>query len=101
MAIDTEDIAHAGHSNIAIHPGELLAEELEARGLSQASFARMIRRPVQVVNAIIRGKKSITPETAIDFEEALGIKAHIWTGLQMRHDLVLAKRARAAKKRSA
>jgi HTH-type transcriptional regulator/antitoxin HigA len=41
-------------------PGEYLRDELEARGWTQGDFARIIGRPVQVVNEIINGKKRIT-----------------------------------------
>ena len=68
--------------DIAIPPGELLAETLETFGLSQAELARRTRRPAQAINEIIRGTKEITPETALQFERVLGVPAHIWTRLE-------------------
>ena len=50
--------------DIAIPPGETLAEELEARGLSQSELARRMGRPVQTVNEIVRGRKTITAAEA-------------------------------------
>ena len=61
-------------SDLAIPPGELLEEELDARGMSQAEFARRIGRPPQMVNEIIRGKKQITHDTALEFERVLVIE---------------------------
>ena len=56
-------------------PGDILRRELDARGLSQRAFAEMTGRPEQVVSEIVRGKKRITAETALDFADALGIEA--------------------------
>ena len=81
-------------SDLAIHPGELLAEELEVRSMTQKALAEAIGRPAQMVNEIVRGKKAITAETAIQLEEALGIPAHLWLNLQSEHDLTLARQAR-------
>lgn len=68
--------------DIAIPPGELLAETLETIGLTQAALARRTGRPTQAVNEIVRGVKQITPETALQFEYVLGVPAHIWLGLE-------------------
>jgi HTH-type transcriptional regulator / antitoxin HigA len=68
--------------DIAIPPGELLAETLESLGMSQADLARRTGRPVQAINEIVRGAKEITPETALQLERVLGVPAHIWTRLE-------------------
>ncbi|MEX2032259.1 MAG: HigA family addiction module antitoxin [Dehalococcoidia bacterium] len=83
-------------SDLAIHPGELLAEEIEVRHMTQKALAEAIGRPAQVVNEIVRGKKAITAETAIQLEEALGISAHLWLNLQSEYELTLARQARRA-----
>ncbi len=70
-----------------IPPGETLRAELGARGLSQAAFAETIDRPVRIVNEIITGKKGITPETALQFEAALGVSAQFWMNLETRYRL--------------
>lgn len=59
--------------DIAIPPGETLADELQARGVSQSELARRMGRPVQAINEIIRGGKLITPETALQLEDPLSI----------------------------
>ena len=74
------------------HPGSLLAEELEVRGMSQRELARRIGRPYQVVNEIVRGRKAITPETALQLEAEFGTRAYIWLGLQAKYDLAVARR---------
>jgi HTH-type transcriptional regulator/antitoxin HigA len=78
-------------SNLAIHPGELLEETLEDLGMSQAELAQRMGRPKQMINEIIKGKKSITPTTALELEGVLGVPAHIWLGLENEYQMVLAK----------
>ncbi|MGH9024055.1 MAG: HigA family addiction module antitoxin [Acidimicrobiia bacterium] len=68
--------------DIAIPPGELLAETLETLGLRQAELARRTGRPAQAINEIIRGTKEITPETALPLDRVLGVPAHIWVRLE-------------------
>jgi HTH-type transcriptional regulator/antitoxin HigA len=79
----------------SVLPGEVLREALESNGLTQAEFAAQIGRPAQMVSEVITGKKSITPETALDFELVLGISADFWVRVQADYDLSRA-RARAA-----
>ena len=87
-------------SDLPIPPGELLAEELEARGMTQKELAARLGRPAQVVNEIINGKKAITPDTAIGLAKVLGIEAQFWTNLEANYQMTLArerdKRALAA-----
>jgi HTH-type transcriptional regulator/antitoxin HigA len=68
----------------------MLAEELEARTLTQKRLAELIGRPPQVVTEIVRGKKAITADTAIGLERALGISAKTWMNLQTDYELTLA-----------
>jgi HTH-type transcriptional regulator/antitoxin HigA len=68
-------------------PGDFLREELEARGWSQKDLAEILGRPFQTVNAIINGKKEITPETAIALAAALGTSAEFWLNLETAHRL--------------
>ena len=75
----------------ATHPGEHLAEYIEARGLTQADFARLTNMSPKLVSTILNGKNPVTAETAIRFERVLGVKAYIWTSLQAKWDLHLAR----------
>jgi len=79
------------HSDLPIPPGDYLAEVLRERHFSQIELARRIGRPAQAINEIIKGQKSITPATAIQLERALGVPAHIWTGLENRFQLIKAR----------
>ena len=80
--------------DIAIHPGETLAEELEARGISQRELARQMGRPYPAINEMIRGRKRMTASTALDLERVLGIKAYLWLNMQSHYDLVTEYNAR-------
>lgn len=79
--------------DLAIPPGEFLAETLEEARISQAALAKQMDRPAQAINEIVRGKKEITPETALQLEAALGIPAHIWTRLEADYQLTKARLA--------
>src|SRR5262245_54973125 len=77
--------------NWAVHPGAILEEHLETRGLSQAEFARLAGMTPKLVNTIIKGVNPVTAETAIRLERVLGLKAYVWTGIQARWDLFNAR----------
>jgi HTH-type transcriptional regulator/antitoxin HigA len=76
--------------DVAIPPGELLAEELEERGLTQKQLADVMGRPAQAINEIIHGRKAITAETALQLNAALGIDARHWLNLESDYRLILA-----------
>ncbi len=68
-------------------PGDFIREELEARGWTQSDLAEILGRPFQVVNAIINGRKAITPRTARELEAALGPSAELWMNLEISYRL--------------
>lgn len=84
------------HSDLAIHPGEILAEELEARAMTQRALAEAIGRPEQVISEIVHGKKGITAETALQLAAAFGVSAEFWMNLQTTYELTLARRSARA-----
>lgn len=75
-----------------IHPGEILKDELDARGISQRKFAGLIGMPYTAFNEIINGKRPITTDTALKIEAATGIAANLWRGLQADYDMQTARR---------
>ena len=81
-------------SDLAIPPGEFLAEELEARGMTQLDLARRMGRPPQVVSNIVQGHKAITAATALELEDVLGLAAQFWQRLEEDYRLALARAAR-------
>ena len=70
-----------------MHPGEHLAEYIDARGWSQAEFSRLADLTPKLVSEIVNAKNPVTPETAIKLERVLGLKDYIWLGLQRDWDL--------------
>ncbi len=80
--------------DLPIPPGEVLAEELEERGMTRKDLATRMGRPAQAINEIVRGKKAVTPETALGLEQALGIDASFWMNLETTYWLTLARNKR-------
>ena len=79
------------YSDLAIPPGETLADEIAARGMSQTELAARLGRPVQAVNEIIHGKKAITDDTALGLEKVLGIPAAFWVNLEQNYRMTRAR----------
>ncbi len=75
----------------AIHPGEHLAEELEALNMSAAELARKIDVPTNRVTQILHGTRAITGDTALRLAHFFGTSAQFWLNLQSLYDLRLAQ----------
>jgi len=75
----------------APHPGEMLKDELEARGLSPHALAIALRLPASRISQIVRGRRAITPETALRLARYFGGSAAIWLRLQVAYDLARAE----------
>ncbi|OGG46266.1 MAG: addiction module antidote protein, HigA family [Candidatus Handelsmanbacteria bacterium RIFCSPLOWO2_12_FULL_64_10] len=70
------------------HPGEMLLEEfLKPLGISQSAFAVRLDIPAHRLSEIIRGKRGVTPDTALRLARVLGMSADFWLGLQQDWDL--------------
>jgi HTH-type transcriptional regulator/antitoxin HigA len=82
--------------SVAIHPGVTLAEEIEVRAITQRELAALMGRPPRLISEIVRGKRSITAETAVQLERALDVPARFWLTLQTQYDLVLARQRQSA-----
>ncbi|MBR7156763.1 MAG: HigA family addiction module antidote protein [Bacteroidales bacterium] len=75
----------------AVHVGEVIKDELKARGMKQSELAGLtgIQRPI--LNDIIKGKRSLTPEMAILVEEAMGVPAEMLMRFQTAYELDCAR----------
>src|SRR5438552_4074929 len=84
----------------AIHPGEHLAEELEALDMSAAELARKINVPTNRITQILNGTRAITGDTALRLAHFFGTSAQFWLNLQNLYELRLAegKSGKAIKK---
>jgi len=79
------------YPDVAIPPGEYLAEEIEARDMTQTKLAKRMGRPLNAINEIINGKKSITATTALQLESAMPeIPARFWLNLETDYQLTRA-----------
>ena len=65
-----------------IAPGEILKDELEARGWTQSLLAEILGRPIRAVNEIVSGKKAITPAVAAELSRAFGTSPEFWLSLE-------------------
>ena len=79
------------HSDLAIPPGETLADEIAARGMSLTDLTARLGQPVRVVKEIVRGKKAITEDTALGLEKVLGIPAMFWVNLEQNYRMTRAR----------
>ena len=74
------------------HPGEMLVEEfLKPMGLTQRDLADGIRVPYQRINELARGRRGITPSTALRLAKFFGMSPDFWLNLQLRLDLYRAR----------
>ena len=85
------NIMKAQNQYTTIHPGEILRDELDAREIKQKDFATTLGMPASVLNQLIQGKRSITPDIAVLLESTLGIEASHWLRLQAERDIEVAK----------
>jgi addiction module HigA family antidote len=83
-----------------VHPGLILKEELEARGLSATAFGLKLRVAPQRIQEIVGGRRAITPETALRIGRALGTGARLWLAMQQAYDLSQAERQHGERVRS-
>lgn len=77
--------------DVATHPGEILEDVIEEHGLTQSAVAQLMNRPPQVINEIVRGKKSITADTALGLAKVFGVPPEFWINLQAFHDATVAR----------
>ena len=91
MIMGNEKYANNMMPSMLIHPGEMLKDEIEARGLTQKDLSKRMGVSYTVFNEILNGKRPITTEYALLLEAALGIDAGIWLRLQADYNMQKAK----------
>lgn len=79
--------------DVAISPGETIREMLEEASMSQAELAQRMGRPANKLNEIVKGKRQITANTALELELALGLPASFWINLEKNFQLTKARLA--------
>lgn len=94
-----EKVANNMVSSMLIHPGEMIKNEIVARGLTQKDLAKQMGVSYTVFNEILNGKRPVTTEYALLLEAALGTDANIWLGLQADYNMQKMKQDRSFMKR--
>ena len=84
---------------VPTHPGEVIKDELYARGISQKDFARHIGVPYTMFNDILNERRPLSAAIALLIESALGISADLLVGLQTDYNLQKAREDAAIKQR--
>jgi addiction module HigA family antidote len=74
------------------HPGDILKEELQERGISLNKLARDTRIALSRISLIANGKRAVTAETALRFARYFGTSAQMWMNLQTAYDLEITAR---------
>lgn len=89
--VDPRMIANNLTPYTPIHPGEMIKDEIEYRGLSQRKLAAQMGISPTLLNEILNGKRAVSTQYALLFEAALDIDADIWLRQQARYDMQIAK----------
>ena len=74
------------------HPGEVLKEEIESRGVSQRKLAKEMGISYSLLNEVLNCKRPVLTEYALLLEAALGIEAEMLIKMQARYNMVVTKR---------
>ena len=75
---------------IAVHPGEILGEEIAELDVTPTELARQLRVPPNRISQIIAGKRSISGDTALRLGHWFGTSPQFWINLQSQFDLATA-----------
>jgi addiction module HigA family antidote len=75
---------------LAIHPGEILADELEELGITPTALARQLAVPPNRITQIIQGKRAITGDTALRLAHWFGTDPQFWLNLQSSYEIDVA-----------
>ena len=89
---DDRMVANNLESHYLTHPGEVSKDELEFRGIRQRRLASEIGVPASQLNEVLNAKRPLSAEMALLIEQALGIDAAPLLTLQMKYNLLSAKR---------
>ena len=89
--VDSRMIANNLTPFEATHPGEVLKEEIEYRGISQRKLAAQIGMSYSVLNEVLNSKRAVTTEYAMLFEAALGISAKMLVNMQTDYNMQMTK----------
>jgi addiction module HigA family antidote len=84
-------MGNLGYGFCPTHPGEILKEEIEYRGITQRKLASKIGMSYSVINEIMNGQRPLTPSSALMFEAALGVEADTLMRMQLKYNMQVAR----------
>ncbi|MDR0865464.1 MAG: HigA family addiction module antidote protein [Candidatus Symbiothrix sp.] len=84
-----------------IHPGEVLKDEIECRGISQIKLSAQMGMSYKVLNDILNERRPLTTTTAMLFEAAMGLPADALMRMQLKYNMQIAKQDKTLAKRLA
>ena len=90
--VDPHMIANNLEPGEPTHPGEVIKDEIEFRGISQRKLATQMGMSYTILNEVLNCKRAVTTEYALLFEAALGIDAELWLKMQSRYNMITTKR---------
>lgn len=82
-------------NRITTHPGDVVKEELESRGISQKKFSEILNVPYTQLNEILNGKRPVTTDFALMVEAALGINPELLINMQTRYNMSVARQKKS------
>lgn len=91
LIIINKDFMELNINRISTHPGDVLKEEIEARGISQRQFSEMLGVSYTMLNEILNCKRPVTSDFALLVEACLGISPELLINMQSRYNLTKAK----------
>ncbi len=97
--VDPKMIANNLEPYNPVHPGEMIKEEIEYRGISQKKLSAQTGIPYTALNEVLNCKRPVSTEYALLLEAALGIEAEILIRTQVDYDLITARRNKTFAKR--
>nr|WP_129734745.1 HigA family addiction module antitoxin [Parabacteroides goldsteinii] len=84
-------MGNLGYSFEPTHPGEVIKEELQYRGISQKKFAAITKVSYKTLNEILNAKKPVSTDFALLIEASTGINAEMLVNMQTRYNLQVAR----------
>ena len=85
-------MSNLGYSFIPVHPGEIIKEELQSRGISQKRFAEVVGVAYTMLNDILNGRRPVSTDFALLIEAATNINAEMLMNMQTRYNMQIARK---------
>jgi addiction module HigA family antidote len=79
-------------TDVTLHPGEIIADELVARNILKKDFATLLEMQSTHLSDLLKGKRHVSAKLALKLEQHLGINAAFWLRVQSRYDLQIARK---------